>query len=279
MTFSYAGDAPAPRADLETVTRAVMRQIGELSGQEYVDVYASKVKRGALAATPGRPEAGLGDKGAAFFDLDKTVTLKSCTLALAPAFRRAGLIRRSTMLRAAFGQLRFRLRGAEDQDVERLRQVLSTLFRGWSRDRVEQLVHEHAATVLAPLVHPRVRALVDEHRAASRPVVLVTACNSVIAECVGRLIGADHVIAARFVVEDGHYTGAVSSYPYGEAKVPAMAALAAEHGWDLTASYSYSDSFSDLPMLAAVGRPHAVNPDTRLRRHASAQGWPVLDTR
>ncbi|QNP68852.1 HAD-IB family hydrolase [Streptomyces roseirectus] len=276
MTFTQAVDGSPDRGELERVTRAVMRRIGELSGQEYVDVYASKARSGGGRGSGEDSGSGVA---AAFFDLDKTVTLKSCTLALAPAFRRAGLIRRSTMLRAALGQARFLLKGADDQDVERLRAVLSTLFRGWPHDRVGKIVEEHVGTVLAPLIHPRVQALIDEHRTAARPVVLVTACSSVIAEPVGRLIGADHVIAARFVVEDGHYTGAVSDYPYGAAKVPAMAALAAEHGWDLAASYAYSDSHSDLPMLGMVGRPHAVNPDTALRRHALAQGWPVLRLR
>ena len=52
-----------------------------------------------------------------------------------------------------------------------------------------------------------------------------------------------------------------------------------EHGLKLDLSHAYSDSLSDYPMLAVVGRPTAVNPDARLRAHARAYEWPILDLR
>ena len=55
-----------------------------------------------------------------------------------------------------------------------------------------------------------------------------------------------------------------------------MVELANWNGYELDQCYAYSDSASDLPMLEAVGHPVAVNPDTRLERHARAQGWPVV---
>jgi hypothetical protein len=76
---------------------------------------------------------------------------------------------------------------------------------------------------------------------------------------------------------DGRYTGDIQFYAYAENKAIAIRALADSHGYDLSASYSYSDSASDIPMLEAVGHPHAVNPDKVLRRTAAARGWPVLD--
>src|SRR5205823_6222154 len=42
------------------------------------------------------------------------------------------------------------------------------------------------------------------------------------------------------------------------------------------ASFAYSDSESDLPMLRAVGHPVVVNPDAELRRIALEEGWEVL---
>ena len=45
---------------------------------------------------------------------------------------------------------------------------------------------------------------------------------------------------------------------------------------DLSASYAYTDSASDLPMLEAVGHPVAVNPDAKLERHARRNGWPIV---
>jgi phosphoserine phosphatase len=77
-------------------------------------------------------------------------------------------------------------------------------------------------------------------------------------------------------VDDGRYTGVISRYLYGEAKADAIRELATSQGYDLTRSYAYSDSITDLPMLEAVGHPYAVNPDRALRREAAARGWPVL---
>ena len=63
---------------------------------------------------------------------------------------------------------------------------------------------------------------------------------------------------------------------YGPGKVVAMEEIARWKGLDLAQCYAYSDSASDLPMLQAVGHPVAVNPDSRLARHARAYGWPIV---
>jgi phosphoserine phosphatase len=81
------------------------------------------------------------------------------------------------------------------------------------------------------------------------------------------------------VVEDGKYTGDIAFYAYGPGKAVAMREVAAEHGYDLAASYAYSDSFTDLPMLELVGHPTAVNPDKALRRIAVERGWPIREFR
>ena len=80
------------------------------------------------------------------------------------------------------------------------------------------------------------------------------------------MLGADHVIATRMVVEDGLYTGEIEFYAYAENKADGDRELAEAEGYDLSRSYAYSDSVTDVPMLEAVGHPHAVNPD-----RASAQ--------
>jgi hypothetical protein len=91
------------------------------------------------------------------------------------------------------------------------------------------------------------------------------------------MLGADAVIATRMRIEDGRYTGEIEFYAYRENKAAALREMADRRGYDLEESYAYSDSFTDLPMLEAVGHPYAVNPDRALRREAAARGWPVLD--
>ena len=68
----------------------------------------------------------------------------------------------------------------------------------------------------------------------------------------------------------------VEPFVYGEGKVAKMRDFAEEHDIDLAASWAYSDSVSDLPMLRAVGHPVAVNPDTELAEIAVEEGWRVM---
>ena len=77
-------------------------------------------------------------------------------------------------------------------------------------------------------------------------------------------------------VEDGRYTGAIDFYAYGENKAVALRELAEREGYDLEASYAYSDSVTDAPMLGAVGHAFVVNPDRTLRRLAAEHGWGAL---
>ncbi|NEE58659.1 HAD hydrolase family protein, partial [Streptomyces sp. SID8455] len=65
-------------------------------------------------------------------------------------------------------------------------------------------------------------------------------------------------------------------YAYGPTKAEAVRALAVSEGYDLSRCYAYSDSATDVPMLEAVGHPHAVNPDRALRREATLREWPIL---
>ncbi|MGI5484898.1 HAD family hydrolase [Streptomyces lavendofoliae] len=222
------------------------------------------------------PDVHLVTTGAAFFDLDRTVIARSSTLALAPVFYRAGLIHRSVFIRAALGQLRFHTAGEGQREARSLLLELQKIGAGWAVGQVTELVRASLPTVLYPLVYRQAQDLLQRHREAGRPLVLVTASSQVVAEPMAAVLGIEHVIATRPEVRRGRYTGAVESYPYAQGKATAMRALAASHGWNLERSYAYSDSYTDMPMLLTVGHPCAVNPDRRLRRHAVSAGWPIL---
>ena len=93
-------------------------------------------------------------------------------------------------------------------------------------------------------------------------------------------LGVDGAIASRAVVDlDGRYTGEMAFYAYGPFKAEAIRDLAQFEGIDLAASYAYSDSYTDVPMLEAVGHPVAVNPDRVLARLARDRGWETCSSR
>jgi HAD superfamily hydrolase (TIGR01490 family) len=219
--------------------------------------------------------AGAGS--AAFFDLDKTVIARSSTFAFSRPLYQGGLINRRTVLRSAYAHGVFLLAGADHDQMERMRQYLSSMVAGWEVQQVREIVAETLVELIEPAVFREAVALIDEHRAAGRDVVLVSASGTELVEPIAEMLGADDVIATRMVVEDGRYTGEVAFYAYGENKAAAIRDLAEARGYRLGDSYAYSDSVTDIPMLAAVGHPVAVNPDRALRREAATRGWPVLD--
>jgi HAD superfamily hydrolase (TIGR01490 family) len=218
-------------------------------------------------------------RSAAFFDLDKTVIAKSSALAFGRPFYRDGLIGRRDMIKAAYAQLIFRVGGADDQQMARIRDAVAQLCTGWRADQVRQIVNETLHELIDPYVYAEAAALIVEHRAAGRDVVLVSTSGDEMVRPIGELLGITDIIATRMVVEDGRYTGAVDFYAAGPNKAIAVRKLAAERSYDLADSYAYSDSISDTPLLETVGHPTAVNPDRALRRVAMERGWPVLEFR
>jgi HAD superfamily hydrolase (TIGR01490 family) len=217
---------------------------------------------------------------AAFFDLDKTVIAKSSALAFGRPFYRDGLINRRDVVKSAYAQLMFRLGGGTDeQAMARTRDYLAALCKGWRVDQVQQIVAETLDELINPYVYAEAAALIAEHQAAGRNVVLVSASGDEMVRPIGALLGITDVIASRMTIVDGRYSGEVEYYAAGPSKASGVREMAAERGYDLDECYAYSDSSSDLPLLEAVGHPSAVNPSRSLRRYAVERGWPILEFR
>ncbi len=213
---------------------------------------------------------------AAFFDLDKTLISRSSTLAFVPSFYRHGLISGVQAARGAFAQIMFRLAGADHNQMEKIREQVSKLCRGWPVEHVTEIVTTHLADTIGPIIYSEARRLLDAHREAGRDVIIVSTSGQEMVRPIGAMLGASEIIATRMRHADGMYTGECEFYAYGEAKAHRIRELSAERGYQLADCFAYSDSVTDLPMLEAVGHPHAVNPDRALRKVAAERGWPVL---
>ena len=213
---------------------------------------------------------------AAFFDLDKTIIATSSSLAFSKPFQAGGLITRGTMLRSAYAQFVFLVGGADHDQMEKMRQFMSQLVEGWDVATVREIVADTLHNVVDPIVFDEAVSLIEEHKAAGRDIVIVSASGSDVVEPIGEMLGADHVVSSELEIVDGHYSGDIAYYAYAEEKARAILALAEERGYDLEASYAYSDSITDVHMLEVVGHPAAVNPDRELRKVALARGWEVL---
>ena len=214
---------------------------------------------------------------AAFFDLDRTLLRRSSALALAGSFRQRGLISRRQLLQAAAWQLLFVARGASHEAVRRGAEDGLRILAGYRPEDLRELVAEAMEPVLRPLVYAEPLRLVERHRQRGEPVSIVSATLLAIVEAIADELGFDGALGTTCEVRDGRYTGRALRALHAGAKADCVRAVAREGGFDLSACTAYSDSHTDLPFLAVVGHPVAVNPDRALRRIARERGWEVLE--
>jgi HAD superfamily hydrolase (TIGR01490 family) len=216
-------------------------------------------------------------KAAAFFDLDKTIIAKSATLAFGRPLYKAGFLKRGMLVKAGIAQIAYTAFGADHDQLDKVKEQLSTVTRGWDAAELRRLATEAMDEVVSPLVYQEAIELIGHHRESDRKVVIIsTSPEEIVAPLAQFLGGIDHVIATRSEIgPDGKYTGELEFYAYGENKASALKEYAAEHDLDLSESFAYSDSVTDLPMMRAVGHPVAVNPDKDLEKAARAAGWEI----
>jgi HAD superfamily hydrolase (TIGR01490 family) len=209
---------------------------------------------------------------AAFFDLDRTLLRRSSALALAPAFRAHKLISRRQVARAAAWQVMFMLGDAGAETVRRAAEDGLLVLRGYSPAEMQALVVESMEEVLKPLVYAESLDLVQHHRNRGEPVYIVSATLQEIVQVIADDLGFDGALGdLRSRGQQVHRTRDRHCRAGGEGR------CIEGRDYDLSASTAYSDSYTDLPFLEAVGHPVAVNPDRRLRRVARERNWPVLE--
>jgi HAD superfamily hydrolase (TIGR01490 family) len=220
--------------------------------------------------------ASADTRAAAFFDLDKTLMEGSSAFHFARAAYKAGQLSRAQLARDVRDNIRFRLKGSTDEVTDALRERVYEAIAGRRVIDLARLTPEILAGIL-PRLYPQMLDVAYRHQDAGRPAYIVTAASQELAELLAHVLMFDGGIGARSEVRDGVYTGRPEGpFTYREGKAQAIAEVAAREGIDLSKSFAYSDSESDLPMLRAVGHPVAVNPDAALARVAHDEGWEIM---
>jgi HAD superfamily hydrolase (TIGR01490 family) len=215
-------------------------------------------------------------RGAAFFDLDRTLMAGSSGIFFARAAFEAGMITRAQLLGDLYQNLRFRLRGSTDDWADAVRARVGEMLAGVPVRDLQRMSPRVLAGVL-PRLYPQMLLRAYRHQDAGEPVYIVTAASQEMADLLAYVLAFDGGVGSRLEVSEGRYTGrAAGPFNYREGKVLSLRELAARERIELAASYAYSDSESDLPMLQAVGHPVVVNPDTELQRIAIREGWEIL---
>ena len=216
-------------------------------------------------------------KTAAFFDLDKTLMAGSSGMQFARVAARQGIVNRRQLARWGRDHLRYRLRGATDEETADVLKVARELITGVRGKDIDRMGPEVMAAIL-PRIYPLMLEEIWRHQDEGRACFIVSAAGNGIVESLAAVLGMEGGIGTRYELgPDGAFTGRLDGpFVYGPGKVEAMERFAADHSIDLAESYAYSDSVSDLPMLRAVGHAVVVNPDADLARIAREEGWQVM---
>jgi HAD superfamily hydrolase (TIGR01490 family) len=231
----------------------------------------------ALTTRPDRKKRRAKEEGgevAAIFDVDGTMLRSNVVVSYA-------MLRMQEMPRPLrpLWMLQFLARvpyywGLDQLSRAHFNRAFYKNYAGWTPERARRLAKGRFAEQTLNKMYPEALENLREHHRQGHRVVILSGALDFVLEPLGDL--ADDVLCATLKQEDGVYTGEISGPPVaGDARARMLASFARKQGIDLSRSYAYADSISDLPMMEAVGRPVAVNPDRRLAAAAKGKEWEV----
>lgn len=222
----------------------------------------------AIAAAPAGPDT------VAFFDLDGTLIngfsaravflerLKTLDVSVKELWEISSAVVEMRLRNSPVDNLMGKaVRGLEGRREGDLMEQAYTLFRN----------------EIASMIYPQARALVEAHRHAGHRLVMATSATPYQALPVQQDMMFDELLCTTPVVTDGILTGElVGDSLWGPRKAQAAIDYAAREGVELASCFAYSNGGEDVPLLEAVGRPVALNPDPDLQRYAAKKKWPSL---
>lgn len=211
---------------------------------------------------------------AAFFDIDHTLIAGDTGMLFVRYLLRRGLLKPRNLIRPLYYTLLHRLNLL---DINVLFARYTDWVRGQVHTEIRELCDEWFAASVRPALYAPLVTTVAAHQRSGHVVAILSSATNYVAEPLGHELGIEHLLVNRLLVQDGRLTGeAVRPLCYGAGKLYWAQRFAEEQRIDLSQSYFYSDSASDLPVLDVVGHPRPVNPDRLLRRQARRRGWPVF---
>ncbi len=208
---------------------------------------------------------------AAFFDMDRTLLRCNTGTLWIRFLRRRGEISAWKTLRAMSWIARYKLSLLDMEAVVRV------ATRDVTGDREDEMIDKARIFFDEEVIHtvaPKAREALAFHRKEGHELAILSTSTPYVTEPLARYLGIEHVLCTRLHITDGKFAGThIPPACAGPGKVVWAERFARERDVDLAASWFYTDSYSDLPMLQRVGVKMVINPDLRLRRHARRAGW------
>lgn len=212
---------------------------------------------------------------AAFFDVDHTILSRSSGTLYMRYLYRIGQVGVLDMLRGLVWAVEHKLNLL---DAEKMAQKALKSVEGTSEDELITLCNTWFDVMVKDYIYPEAVDLIEKHRKQDHKVTIATAATVYLARPLSKHLKIEDFICTYPEVKDGIFTGGyVEPMCYGEGKRIRTRRFCEEKDVDLSLSYFYTDSATDLPLMEQVGNPVAVNPDPILRLEATKRKWPVID--
>jgi len=154
-----------------------------------------------------------------------------------------------------------------------------TTIKGKKPEEIEDILAKFLNEVIEPMINIYALRLLHDHSHNNDIMLLASATNSVIVEPIAKRLGFKNIVSTEVEIVDELYTGKVLGIPaLSEGKLIKVKEWMLQNSIESFDNTSfYSDSINDLPLLAAVTRPVAVNPDDMLREECRKRSWEIID--
>ena len=218
------------------------------------------------------------DRAAAFYDLEGTLVSTNLVHTLGfYAQRQQGVWQ--TVKKSAETLAKLPFFGITDLYSRNVfNEVFFKSYEGFSQDRLRYFSDELFEEVLKPAIYDGTPELIAQGKKIGQRQIVLTGALDFTIQRLMDFLGIDDYVANRLEFVNGYATGRVLPPVMASAtKAKWIREYAEREGLNLSESYAYSDSISDLPMLSIVGHPVAVNPDFRLKQTALQHDWAILD--
>ncbi|MBI2059896.1 MAG: HAD family hydrolase [Nitrospirae bacterium] len=210
----------------------------------------------------------------AFFDIDHTIIHHSTGRIFTLYLYRKGYLQEKHLLKMGWYEMLYKI---NKMDWQRMMEYGLRIFHGMRVTELVDLMDDCFEKEMKPQIYTDARTLIQEHQKKGHVVVFNTATIRYMVERFQEYLGIHHALCSSVVIHDGFITGQVGQVCYGANKAKLAVEFSQERNVDLSESYFYTDSLSDLPLLEIVGRPRVVNPQLLMKREAQKRGWEVLE--
>ena len=154
-----------------------------------------------------------------------------------------------------------------------------TTIKGKKPEEIEDILSKFLSEIIEPMINIYALKLLHDHAHNNDIMLLASATNSVIVEPIAKRLGFKNIVSTEVEIIDEIYTGKVLGIPaLSEGKLIKVKEWMLQNSIESFDSTSfYSDSINDLPLLAAVSKPVAINPDDMLREECRKRSWEIID--